>query len=66
MNTLNAYGRAILFGVLLSFVCVILLLSGAAIFGTPTQFERTKEILPLLTSLVTPLISALTAYYLTK
>ena len=45
MNTPNAYGRAILLGVLLSFVCVILL---------------------LLTSLVTPLISALTAYYLTK
>lgn len=66
MNTPNAYGRAILFGVLLSLVCAIFLLTGTAIFGTTTQFERTKELFPLLTGVLTPLISAFTAYYLTK
>ena len=64
MTPCKPYGRAILLGVLLSFACVILLLTGIAIFGTPTQFERTKELLPPLTSVLTPLISALTAYYL--
>ena len=66
MTPPNTYGRAILVGVLLSFVCVILLLTGTAIFGTQVQFERIKELLPLLVSIITPLMSALTAYYLTK
>ena len=66
MTTPNTYGRAILVGVLLSFVCVILLLTGPAIFGTQVQFERIKELLPVLVSIITPLVSALTAYYLTK
>ena len=66
MTTPHAPGRAILFGVLLSFVCLFLLLIATAIFGSQVQFERTKELLPLLASIITPLVSGFLRYYLAK
>lgn len=66
MTTPHVHGRAILFGVLLSFICSFLLLTGTAIFGTQVQFERTKELLPLLASIITPLVSGFLTYYLAK
>ena len=43
MTPPNTYGRAILVGVLLSFVCVILLLTGTAIFGTQVPIKGTTS-----------------------
>lgn len=59
-------GRAILIAVLLGLFILFIALAAVGIFGTKEQFARAKELLPIVVSLITPLMTAIIAVYLPK
>lgn len=59
-------GQIVLLAVAVSLILSILALTGFAMFGSKEQFDRAKELMPILISVLTPLLTAATAFYLTK
>jgi hypothetical protein len=58
--------RAVLFAALLALIFLFLGLASIGIFGTEEQFTRAKDMLPLVASLLTPLLTAAIAAYMPK
>ena len=63
---LQTTGQIVLLAVAVSLILSILALTGCAMFGTQEQFTRAKELMPVLISVLTPLLTAATALYLAK
>jgi hypothetical protein len=59
-------GQIVLMAVAISLVVSILAVTGVAMFGSKDQFDRAKDLLPILISVLTPLLTAATALYLAK
>jgi hypothetical protein len=58
--------RAALLAALVALIILFLALASIGIFGTKEQFARAKDLLPLVASLLTPLLTAAIAAYMPK
>lgn len=65
-NNNGKLGRAVLVAVLVALFFLFIGLAAIGIFGTKEQFARAKDILPIVVSLITPLLTAIIAVYLPK
>ena len=66
-STINSeLARAVLFAALLALIILFLELAAIGIVGTKEQFTRAKDLLPLVASLLTPLLTAAIAAYIPK
>jgi hypothetical protein len=65
-NNNGKLGRAILIAVLVALFILFIALAAVGIFGTKEQFARAKDLLPIVVSLITPLMTAIIAVYMPK
>ena len=62
----HSTGQIVLMAVAVSLILSILAVTSLAMLGSKEQFERAKDLLPVLISVLTPLLTAATALYFTK
>ena len=59
-------GRTVLLGALAGLLLLIAVLAILGVLGSVTEYQRAKEIIPLLASVIAPISAAALAYYFTK
>jgi hypothetical protein len=59
-------GRSLLLGALAGMLLLIAAIAILGVLGSVTEYQRAKEIIPLLASVIAPISSAVLAYYFTK
>ncbi|AXC15767.1 hypothetical protein ACPOL_6547 [Acidisarcina polymorpha] len=59
-------GRTLLLSSLIGLFLITALLVIVALFGTKDQFDRAKEMLPILVGLITAVLAAAMAFYFPK
>ena len=59
-------GRTLLLAALAGMLLLIAAIAILGVLGSVTEYQRAKEIIPLLASVIAPISSAVLAYYFTK
>ena len=59
-------GRTVLLGSLAGLLLLIAAIAILGVRGSVTEYQRAKEIIPLLASVIAPISAAALAYYFTK